>query len=104
SKIELSAACQAALDNLQLAIQESGAEIRCGTLPSVRANQGQMTQVLQNLIGNAIKYRGERTPEIEVGARRDGDCWHCYVKDNGIGIAPKNHERVFAIFHRLHRK
>ena len=59
-------------------------------------------QLLQNLIGNAIKFEGGKTPEIHVGATRDGDSWVFSVKDNGIGIEPQYAERIFLIFQRLH--
>jgi light-regulated signal transduction histidine kinase (bacteriophytochrome) len=99
--------CQEALDgalaNLGAAIAESGARVTHDTLPSVVADSGQIVQLFQNLVGNAIKFRREGvTPQIHVGARRDGDKWVLAVKDNGIGIAADQFDRVFAIFQRLH--
>ena len=71
-------------------------------MPEVQADPGQITQVLQNLIGNAIKFRGEQAPKVEIDAQADGDAWVIRVRDNGIGIAPEQRERVFEIFQRLH--
>ncbi|NQV28494.1 MAG: PAS domain S-box protein [Rhodopirellula sp.] len=88
---------------LDAAIQETGAVIEVDDLPVVLADAGQMVRLLQNLIGNALKYRREVTPEIEISAKRNHDgFWTIRVKDNGIGIAPEHAERVFVIFQRLH--
>jgi light-regulated signal transduction histidine kinase (bacteriophytochrome) len=61
-----------------------------------------LTQLLQNLIGNAVKYRGDRAPEIHIGAVRRGPFWEFFVGDNGIGIADEYKEQIFGIFKRLH--
>ena len=66
------------------------------------ADHIQLVQLYQNLIANAIKFRGEQAPEVHLGAERDGDMWRLSVADNGIGIAPEQTERIFAIFQRLH--
>ena len=63
-----------------------------------------MMQLFQNLIGNALKFRGERPPEIHVGARQDRGRWVFSVRDNGIGIEPQYFERIFQIFQRLHTR
>jgi PAS domain S-box-containing protein len=91
-----------ALEMLRAAIDQSAAAIRVGDLPAVRADAGQWTQVFQNLIGNAIKFRSERPLEIHVGAKRDGNLWLVWVKDNGIGMSPEYRERIFEVFQRLH--
>ena len=100
--------CEVVLDrtlsNLQGAIDESGAVVGHDALPTVLADPLQMGQLLQNLVGNAIKYRNERAPEVHVGAERDGDEWRISVRDNGIGIAPEHRERVFVVFQRLHSR
>jgi len=93
-----------ALANLQLAIRESHAEITRDALPTVTADPGQLTQVFQNLIGNAIKFRGERTPQIHVSAEKLENGWRFGVRDNGIGIEPQYFERVFLVFQRLHTR
>jgi signal transduction histidine kinase len=64
----------------------------------------QLTQLFQNLIGNAIKFRGDRPPEICIGAEPDGDCWRFSIQDNGIGIEPQHIERIFMVFQRLHSR
>ena len=93
---------QKALNNLFTAIQESQAQITYGDLPIVTAIDSQLVQVFQNLVGNALKYRGQLVPEIQVSAVLLDREWVFSVKDNGIGIDPKYFERVFEIFQRLH--
>jgi hypothetical protein len=95
---------QTALANLRVAIDETKAQINLGPLPTVLADGPQLVLVFQNLIGNAIKFRGSEAPIIEVSARRDGEAWLFSVKDNGIGFSPEFHEKVFMIFQRLHTK
>ncbi len=91
-----------ALANLGAAIHETAAEITHGQLPTVRADGTQLAQVFQNLVGNAIKFRGAATPKIHVDVRREKDHWLFSVRDNGIGIAPEFRDRIFLIFQRLH--
>ena len=74
------------------------------TLPVVWADRSQMTQVLQNLIGNAIKFRGQEPPAISVRAEKTETHWQFTVSDNGIGIAPESAENVFVVFQRLHTR
>jgi light-regulated signal transduction histidine kinase (bacteriophytochrome) len=93
-----------AVTNLHAAIQENGAKVTQTGLPIVTADPSQLSQLLQNLIGNAIKFRGERIPEIHVEASRKADDWLFSVRDNGIGIEPRHAERVFLIFQRLHAR
>lgn len=94
---------QRALLNLQGTIQESGAEIIVDRLPVVKGDTSQLVQLFQNLLGNAIKFRGDRKPLIEVSATKGAD-WTFCVRDNGIGIEPQNRERIFAMFQRLHTR
>ena len=95
---------QGALADLRAAIAESQAVVTHDPLPTVMADPFQMGQVFQNLIGNAIKYRGSRKPEVHIRAeQRDGE-WRFSVRDNGIGIAPQHHERIFGVFQRLHTR
>lgn len=93
-----------ALDNLKAAIDESGAEIHCELLPQVPADQTQLVQLFQNLVGNALKFRGSEAPRIEVAARDLGDDWRFAVRDNGIGVEAQYAEKVFVIFQRLHSR
>ncbi len=93
-----------ALENLETAIQDSGAIVTTDPLPKVHANTLQMIQVLQNLIGNAIKYRGAEPPRVHVSAKTEGQNWLFSVKDNGIGIDPQYFDRIFVIFQRLHTR
>jgi len=91
-----------ALANLQDTIEKSGARIERGPLPTVRANRLQCVQLFQNLIGNALKFHGEATPVVRVAATQDGPRWRVTVRDNGIGIDPTQHQRIFQVFQRLH--
>lgn len=91
-----------ALTRLQLATEESGAQVTRDPLPAVRADPTQLAQVFQNLVGNAIKFRGNAPPLVHVSARRVQDEWQFSVRDNGIGIPPEHHDRIFGLFQRLH--
>lgn len=90
------------LQNLGHAIGKSGATVTVDPLPVVLGNEKHLVRVFQNLIANAIKYRSEAPVEIHVTAERLGPEWIVKVRDNGIGIAPEHHERVFGLFKRLH--
>jgi PAS domain S-box-containing protein len=102
--VQMNAILEQALHNLQLTIEDTDAVIAYDPLPQITANRAQMVQLLQNLIGNAIKFRSERRPEIHVGVKREGRMWHFTVQDNGIGIAQEYFERIFIIFQRLHTR
>jgi light-regulated signal transduction histidine kinase (bacteriophytochrome) len=93
-----------ALRNLGAAIVEHGAIVTNDTLPTVEADAGQLIQLFQNLIGNAIKFRGENPPRIHVGCEDLEDEWRFSIQDNGIGIEPKYFERIFLLFQRLHTR
>lgn len=93
-----------ALANLTVAIEESKAEITHDTLPSVVGDEVQLTQLFQNLIGNAVKFRGDVPPKIHVGVQRKGADWEFTVRDNGIGIAEQDFQRIFIVFQRLHSR
>jgi len=93
-----------ALQSLRMAIEESGAQIQCVALPTIMGDAAQLAQVFQNLLANAIKFRGERAPQIEVGVEPEDDFWRFEVKDNGIGIAPEYFGRIFVMFQRLHNR
>ena len=90
--------------NLGPAIQDSGAAVTHDPLPAVVADRGQMVQLLQNLMGNAVKFRGAQPPRVHISAVEAEAGWTISVSDNGIGIAPEHAERVFQIFQRLHTR
>jgi light-regulated signal transduction histidine kinase (bacteriophytochrome) len=93
---------KSALTNLQSAIDESNALITHDPLPVVRVDSRQLTQVFQNLIGNAIKFRSDRPLQIHIGAKKIENSWQFTVRDNGIGMEPQYFERIFLVFQRLH--
>lgn len=93
---------QQTLTDLSPAIEENQAIVNTTHLPIVQANPLQIGQVLQNLIANAIKFRREQPPQIDIKAECQDDFWHISIQDNGIGIDPSYSDRIFAIFQRLH--
>ena len=101
---DCSAVLSRVLRDLEPAIRESNTEIVSGPLPVIRGDQSQLGQLFQNLIGNAIKYRGVAPPRVVINAAIQHDAWLFSVADNGIGIAPEFSERIFAIFQRLHTR
>jgi PAS domain S-box-containing protein len=98
------AALERALGNLRLAVAESGGVVTHRALPTVIGDPVQLTQLFQNLVGNALKFRGAEPPRVDVSAERSGDDWVFTVRDNGIGIDPAYGERIFVIFQRLHSR
>jgi PAS domain S-box-containing protein len=98
-------ALQQAILNLRGAIEDSGALVTHGPMPEVRANEIQLTQLFQNLVGNAIKYQGPGIPHIHISAAKNGaPRWAFSVKDDGLGIDPQFFERIFGMFQRLHKR
>jgi light-regulated signal transduction histidine kinase (bacteriophytochrome) len=96
-------ALKQALNNLQVAIEESGALVTYDPLPNVLADSSQLTQLFQNLVANAIKFRSKDvSPKVHISAEINGDKWIFSVRDNGIGIEQEFFERIFVIFQRLH--
>jgi len=95
---------QSALVELDLMIRESGARIEVGPLPTVRANPTALTRVFSNLLSNGIKYRGTSAPVISIKAERAGNTCTFTIRDNGIGLAPEDHQKIFEPFKRLHGK
>ncbi len=93
-----------ATDNLKIAIEESAAVITHEPLPTVMADGSQLSQLLQNLIGNGIKFKSDGQPQINVSAQKKDNEWLFSVHGNGIGIDPKDQERIFKIFQRLHSR
>ncbi|MDX1394629.1 MAG: PAS domain S-box protein [Gemmatimonadota bacterium] len=100
--VSLDSSLDWALANLEAAIEMSGASIVVDALPDVRADPTQMGQLLQNLIGNAIKFRADRPLAIHVGAQKRAGEWQIFVRDNGIGVEPEHRARIFEIFQRGH--
>ena len=91
-----------AMANLKMATEEAGAVVTRDQLPTAMADKLQMVQLFQNLIGNAIKFKGQKIPQVHVSASPDEGKWVFSVRDNGIGIDPQFHDRIFTIFQRLH--
>jgi PAS domain S-box-containing protein len=92
------------LEDLSAAVKESGASISYDELPTVIADPVQLTQLLQNLIGNALKFKGDVAPQIHIGAKHERNEWKISVADNGIGIDTEYFDRIFVIFQRLHTR
>jgi PAS domain S-box-containing protein len=90
------------LASLKISMDESGAQITSDRLPEIPMDRVHLEQLLQNLIGNALKYRAQCRPEIHVGVKSDANDWVFCVADNGIGIPPAYQERIFGLFKRLH--
>jgi PAS domain S-box-containing protein len=105
SEIPSDRALHLALVNLRNAIADSGALVTHSAMPQVKANEIQLTQLFQNLIGNAIKYQGPGVPHIHISAVEDGESrWVFSVQDNGLGIESQFFERIFRMFQRLHKR
>ena len=102
--IELETVLRDALDDLQAAIAETGAVVSHEPLPAVPADASQIRQLFQNLIGNAIKFRGAHAPRVHIAARMVDGRWRIAVRDNGIGIESEYADRIFVIFQRLHSR
>ena len=100
--VDPSTALAGAITRLELSIAETGAEIYIGPMPVVRTDLSQLAQVFQNLVGNALTFRSSDPPRIRVEAVKVGDAIRFSVSDNGIGIAPEYHDRIFPMFQRLH--
>lgn len=96
----LTAACR----DLQERIDECAARVEYGELPVVKGNEVELRQLFQNLISNAIKFRGEEPPRVRIDAARGEGEWTFSVADNGIGVDPAYAERIFVIFQRLHNR
>jgi PAS domain S-box-containing protein len=102
--VDLKATMEIVLSNLQASIKDANAVITHDKLPIIQADSGQMTQLFQNLIGNAIKFHGKEKPRIHISAKTQEEEYLFSIKDNGIGIDPKYIDRLFKIFQRLHTK
>jgi PAS domain S-box-containing protein len=104
SLVDSAVAFRQALASLQSVILENAASVTVDALPTVRADAGQLAQLFQNLVGNALKYRGASPPEVHVEAKHSGLEWEFAVRDNGIGIEDQYFERIFVLFQRLHTR
>jgi signal transduction histidine kinase len=103
-QVDLQNVVEAALLNLRASIDQHSARIDVDALPTVLANEAAMTRLFQNFIGNALKFRGGGPPHIRVNCQLEGGQFHLTIEDNGIGIEPEFHERVFGVFQRLHTR
>ena len=92
------------LQNLEVAVDEAGAEISCGRLPTVEADESQLLQLFQNLVSNAIKFRSGAPPRVRIEAEKRENDWLFSVSDNGIGMEPGQADRIFKVFQRLHER
>lgn len=99
---DLNHALDLALEQLQPGLEDSGARLTRAALPVIRGNQSQFVQLFQNLVGNALRYRSADAPVIEIACERRNHEWCVSVADNGIGIAPEYHHKIFGVFKRLH--
>ncbi|WP_017539994.1 MULTISPECIES: sensor histidine kinase [Nocardiopsis] len=102
--VDLNQALEDALNSLETRLDEAGAVVTGQDLPTVEGDRTLLTQVFFNLVGNAVKFRGENDARVDVSVRREGDEWVFCCADNGIGIDPQYAERIFVIFQRLHTR
>jgi signal transduction histidine kinase len=100
--VDLNTILEMVKQNLKVAIEESSAEVTSQRLPEIEGQQAHFVQLFQNLIGNAIKYRGEQSPRIHISVEQRDNGWRFAVADNGMGIAPEYHSHIFGVFKRLH--
>ncbi|THE63622.1 PAS domain S-box protein [Salinadaptatus halalkaliphilus] len=92
------------LDDLQVQIRETGAEVTTESLPTVDGDSNQLRQLFQNLLSNALEYSGDEPPRVHIDAERNGSQWTIAVEDEGIGIDPADQDRIFEVFQRLHSR
>lgn len=102
--VESAVVLDRALQNLRVALDESRASVVREDLPTVMADERQLEQLFQNLVGNAVKFHGAEPPRVHIRAERSNGCWMFAVRDNGIGIDPQYSERIFQVFQRLHTR
>ena len=99
---DLNPLVRSVLDNLQPMVQEKKAEVICGPLPALSVDQGQIRSLFQNLLVNALRYNESAAPRVDIGFEELDDSYLFRVQDNGIGISPQFHQRIFIVFQRLH--
>ena len=102
--VDLDTVLETALEDLLMKIEEHDAEITIESLPTVEGDRGQLRQVFQNLVSNAIEYSGDELPQIHITAEREDTRWIVSVSDEGIGIDPADADRIFEVFQRLHTR
>jgi len=102
--LEMEAVVRRAVTNLRAAIEEASATVTWEALPRLEGDDLQLSQLFQNLIGNALKFRSASVPRVTISAAEKADDWEIVVQDNGIGIEPQYYERIFMVFQRLHNK
>jgi PAS domain S-box-containing protein len=102
--VSSAAVVKSVLDTLAGTIRQANASVAVGPLPSVQADEDQLAQLFQHLIDNALKFRGEAPPLVEISATAHNELWQFAVKDNGIGIGSLHRERIFQMFQRLHER
>jgi light-regulated signal transduction histidine kinase (bacteriophytochrome) len=95
---------ETALRNLQFSIRAASAAVTSDPLPTLPVDESQIVELFQNLIGNALKFRGEHPPQIHIGARPEEGRWVIWVRDNGIGMEAQYFQRIFQVFQRLHTR
>ena len=100
--MELEDVFNKAVEHLQPIIESTGARVTHAPLPAVLADDVQMLELFENLMGNAVKFHGAESPRVHIGASRLGEQWLLFIRDNGIGIDPQYNEQVFGIFQRFH--
>lgn len=100
-RVDLEATLQRVMADLEPLIAESQAEVAIGDMPVVRGEERMLRQVLQNLLANALRFRGDRTPEIRIAAQRSVQSWIISIEDNGVGFAPEDADRIFEVFETL---
>jgi light-regulated signal transduction histidine kinase (bacteriophytochrome) len=100
--VALSGVMQVVMANLEPLIEETRALVSVSSMPEVLGDETVLIQLFQNLVNNALKFRGIAPPVVQVHSQREESVWHITVADNGIGIAPQHHEEIFAPFRRLH--
>ncbi len=102
--INLDKVLESVLSNLSIIIIENNVNVTHDSLPTVFADKNQILQVFENLITNAIKFRGKKSPKIDISAKKSDKEWTFAVKDNGIGIKPEHQKQIFEVFKRLHTR
>ena len=100
--VDLTKVVEHSLEVLKLAIDDAHAVVTYDPMPSVTGSESRLGEVIQNLVGNALKFRDGRPPTVHIGCERQGKNWMFSVRDNGIGMAPEFHDRIFVMFQRLH--